>query len=95
MSKNKKTPKQLEQHFKGVANHWRIRILLYIAEHEYVVLDAIVSQVGGNTKTISEHVHKLVRAGLVEKSYRGRSVAHTLTPHGHTLKNFILTFCRM
>lgn len=33
-----KTPKQLERHLKGVANHHRIRILFLIAKREDITL---------------------------------------------------------
>ena len=55
-----KTPKQIERHIKGVANHRRIEILLLIANREGITLDEIISQVEANPKTIGEHARRLL-----------------------------------
>ena len=89
---NKKTAKQLEQHFKGAANHYRINILLLIARHPQISLEQIVEDLDGNTKTISEHTRRLVAAGLVNKHYKGRNVEHTLSPYGEKFFHFITNF---
>jgi DNA-binding MarR family transcriptional regulator len=88
----KKTSKQLERHFKGVANHRRIDILSIIAENEGITLDEIAGQLRINFKTASEHTRRLAQAGLIRKSYRGRAVTHTLSPYGRTFHHFIKTF---
>ncbi len=87
-----KTAKQLERHFKGLANHHRIDILKLIAESEGISLDDIAESLGCNFKTISEHTRKLVQAGLVDKTYHGRTVAHSLSPYGKTFFKFITNF---
>jgi predicted MarR family transcription regulator len=43
-------------------------------------------------KTIAVHTQKLVQAGLVNKTYRGREVAHSVSPYGETFLAFIKTF---
>ena len=91
-SKKKKGPKKLERHFKGVSNHWRIEILILIARRPDITLFDIADAVRGNFKTISEHVRRLMLAGLIEKTYAGRQVQHTLTPYGRTFHAFIETF---
>ncbi len=83
---------QLEKHFKGAANHYRIHILLFLAESAESTLEEIVEELGGNTKTISEHTRRLVQAGLVNKKYQGRNVAHTLSPYGQQFHEFIKAF---
>ncbi len=87
-----KNAKQLERHFKGVANHRRIQILLLIAQHDKMSLEEIAEAMDGNMKTISEHTRRLVQAGLVNKKYQGRKVIHELSPYGKIIKKFILTF---
>ncbi len=87
-----KTAKQLERHFKGVANHHRIAIMGLIAEQEGIGLDAIAKALEGNFKTISEHTKKLVHAGLVDKKYQGRTVTHKLSPYGKVFYRFITSF---
>lgn len=87
-----KTSRQLERHLKGVANHWRIEILMLIARNEWITLDEIAIRLSCNIKTLSEHTSKLLRAGLIHKKYIGRNVGHALTPYGKTFYNFLRTF---
>jgi predicted transcriptional regulator len=87
-----KTPKQLERHFKGIANHWRIAILLLIDKKEGISVDQITQELKGNFKTISQHTRYLVQAGLLRKQYQGRQVIHFLSPYGKTFVNFIKSF---
>lgn len=93
--KKKKGPKKLERHFKGVANHRRIQILLLVARRPDITLDDIVTEVKGNMKTIAEHTRRLMLAGLVEKTYAGRMVQHKLTPYGRKFVEFIEEFSRI
>jgi predicted transcriptional regulator len=88
----KKTPKQLERHLKGVANHRRIEILLLVAERGGITMEEISEALTCNFKTISMHTQKLVQAGLLNKKYVGRQVAHDLSPYGITLSRFIKSF---
>jgi predicted transcriptional regulator len=90
--KKRKGPKKLERHFKGVANHRRIQILLIVARRPAITLDDIVEEVNGNMKTIAEHTRRLMLAGLIEKTYAGRSVQHALTPYGRRFTAFINDF---
>ncbi len=87
-----KTSKQMERHFKGIANHKRIDILLLVKDSEGITLEGIAEKLKGNFKTISEHTRRLVQAGLLNKKYRGRKVAHSLSPYGQKFINFITTF---
>lgn len=87
-----KTSKQLERHFKGVANHRRIEILLLVKENEGITVDGIADRLQCNFKTISEHARRLVQAGLLNKKYRGRAVLHSLSPYGQKFCEFIQIF---
>ena len=87
-----KTSRQMERHFKGVANHRRIEILLLVAERDGITLDGICATLKGNPKTVSEHTKKLVQAGLLNKNRHGREVGHTLSPYGQRFFKFIKTF---
>ena len=82
----------MERHLKGMANHYRIEILLTIAENPNITLDRISEIIGANEKTLSEHSRKLVSAGLINKQYQGRFVEHTLSPYGKTFVNFLKSF---
>jgi len=87
-----KTSKQLERHFKGIANHRRLDILFLVRNSEGITLTAIAEKLDCNFRTISEHTRRLVQAGLLNKRYRGRIVEHFLSPYGHKLMKFIETF---
>ncbi|MBI2004730.1 helix-turn-helix transcriptional regulator [Patescibacteria group bacterium] len=90
--KSARTPKQLERHFKGVANHRRIEILLLVAKREGITTEAISTTLDCNFKTISSHTQRLIQAGLLEKKYLAQSVLHTLSPHGKMVHTFIQSF---
>lgn len=93
MKANKlKTARQLERHFKGVANHRRIAILLLVLKNPSITLEDISENLECNLKTISEHTRRLVQAGLMNKNYRGRKVEHRVSPYGKRFCNFISRF---
>ena len=87
-----KTVKQMERHLKGISNHHRIEILLFIAGNEGATLDNIVMALGANQKTLGEHTRRLYIAGLLNKNYRGRFVEHTLSPYGKSFVRFLQSF---
>ena len=87
-----KTAKQMERHLKGMANHYRIEILILVAERDGITLEDIVEALGANEKTIGEHTRRLYQAGLINKKYRGKFVEHTLSPYGKTFTRFLKAF---
>ena len=87
-----KTAKQMERHLKGIANHYRIEILLLVASSNGLTLEDIAKGIGANEKTIGEHTRRLYQAGLINKAYRGRFVRHTLSPYGKMFVNFLKLF---
>jgi len=87
-----KTAKQLERHFKGIANHHRIEILILIKNQSGISVEEIANELDSNIKTISEHTRRLVQAGLVNKQHKSRNVTHTLSPYGKTIVRFVETF---
>lgn len=89
-----KTAKQMERHLKGVANHYRIEILLLVAERDGMTLEGIADALGANEKTIGEHTRRLHQAGLINKNYRGKFVEHSLSPYGKTFVRFLKDFQR-
>jgi len=82
----------MERHLKGMANHHRIDILLFIASNSGATLDDIVIALGANEKTLGEHTRRLSVAGLVNKKYCGKFVEHTLSPYGKTFVHFLRSF---
>lgn len=87
-----KTPRQMERHLKGVANHRRIEILLLIASQDGLTLEDIITTLRANAKTIGEHTRRLSQAGLVDKRHQGRFVEHTLSPYGRQFVRFLKSF---
>ena len=82
----------MERHLKGMANHYRIEILLLIATEDGVTLDGIIQGLDANPKTIGEHTRRLHIAGLVNKKYKGKFVEHTLSPYGKKFVDFLQSF---
>ncbi len=82
----------MERHLKGIANHYRIEILLLLAERDRITLGDIVESLGANEKTIGEHTRRLYQAGLLNKKYRGNFVVHTLSPYGKKFVRFLKSF---
>ena len=87
-----KTARQLERHFKGISNHRRIDILFLVGRQPGINLEEIAETLRCNLKTISEHTRRLVLAGLVNKSYKGRKVEHQLSPYGVKIRNLLSKF---
>jgi len=94
MEKNNrlKNSKQMERHFKGIANYRRIDILLILDKEEDITLDQLTEILKGDFRTISEHTRRLAHAGLLNKNYMGRTVLHSLSPYGKQFVKFIKTF---
>ena len=84
--------RRLERVFKGVSNHWRIKILLIILDNPKITLEGIVKKIKGNYQTTAEHVQRLKIAGLICKKYQGRSVVHNLSPYGLQMIKIIKNF---
>ncbi len=82
----------MERHLKGMANHYRIGILLTVAAEEGITLEGVVNALHANEKTIGEHTRKLAIAGLINKKYNGKFVEHTLSPYGKMFVNFLKSF---
>lgn len=85
----------MERHLKGMANHYRIQILLLLAGRAKITLGDIARAIDANEKTIGEHTRRLYLAGLINKKYRGTAVEHTLSPYGKTFVQFLKTFQRI
>lgn len=87
-----KNAKQIERHFKGMANHNRVDILFLVSAKPDITLEGIAGELDKNFKTISEHTRRLVHAGLLNKQYKGRTVVHSLSPYGEKFIKFAKTF---
>jgi len=92
MEQKLKTTIQMERHFKGLANHHRLSILLLLEKESNLTVENISTGLDVNFKTISQHTGYLMRAGLLEKRYKGRMVLNTLSPYGKIFVKFIKKF---
>ena len=82
----------MERHLKGIANHYRIEILLIISRKKSMTLEEIVDEIKANEKTLGAHTRSLHHAGLINKKYQGRFVNHSLSPYGKKFVNFLKSF---
>jgi len=82
----------MERHLKGMANHYRIEILLLLDSHAGITLEGIYTSLKANKKTIGEHTRRLHQAGLINKKYHGKFVEHSLSPYGKTFVKFLKSF---
>lgn len=87
-----KNSKQIERHFKGLANHRRLDILILVHKNPGINVDGISEKINCSFANASSHTHKLVNAGLLNKKYIGRAVSHTLSPYGKKFLSFIEKF---
>ena len=83
--------RKLERIMKGGANHRRIQMLRLLERQPGLAEFVIADELDANLKTISVHLQRLAHAGLVEKRYVGKRVAHTASPLGKHLLKFLRT----
>jgi DNA-binding transcriptional ArsR family regulator len=83
--------KRLERVVKGFSNHRRIEILELLAVHPELCVSEICEKLQVEIRTASEHLRRLVAAGLVLKRYEGREVKHALTDRAHNILGFLDT----
>jgi DNA-binding transcriptional ArsR family regulator len=81
--------KQLERMVKGFANHRRIEILELLAGRPDLCVGEISEKLEIEMKTASEHLRRLVLAGLVLKRYDSRKVRHALTDRARDVLKFL------
>ncbi|OHA87946.1 MAG: hypothetical protein A2653_01800 [Candidatus Zambryskibacteria bacterium RIFCSPHIGHO2_01_FULL_43_25] len=73
---------ELEKVFKGVSNHRRLEVLFLLNTQPNLSTDDIVEKLNINYQTGSQHIRKLVGAGLVSTHRKGSAVLHVLSPLG-------------
>ena len=81
--------KRLERVVKGFANHRRIEILELLGDRPELCVGEICHQLQIEMKTASEHLRRLVLAGLVVKRYDSRKVRHALTERAKGILKFL------
>lgn len=82
-------PRQIERIAKGFANHRRIEMMELLSKESDLSLQDISLKLKVNYKTASEHLRRLVNAGLVYKRNRGFNVLHKLSPLGVSILKFL------
>jgi len=86
----KRRYRELERIFKGVASHRRTQIMDTLGKEPELSVVEIAERISIDFRTASEHLRKLVLAGLVMKRNESAAVRHALTERGKV----ILKFCR-
>ncbi len=76
---------------KGVANHRRVEVLLLLKESPELSVSELARLLRINFRTASEHMRKLVHAGLAMKRSDSVSVRHRLTKLGDHMLHFLGT----
>ena len=89
LQKNK--TRELEWIFKGVANKHRIGVLILLGNESKLSVVDLSEKLKIDYKSLSEHLRKLMLAGLIMKRNDGNFVKHALTTRGKS----ILQFCRI
>ncbi len=84
-----RTNTQLETIVKGFANHRRLDILELLEKESELSLQEISQRLDINFKTASEHLRRLVYAGLIVKTNDANFVLHTITPRGRKVLEFL------
>lgn len=86
-----KKARELERITKGFDNHNRIKILFLIGQKPELSLIEISDTLKMNMKTTSEHIRRMVIAGIVFKTSKTNTVLHTLSPLGKSVLKFLRT----
>lgn len=79
----------LERVMKGVANHRRIQILELLENSPELSVIEISEKLQVNIKTISEHIRRMLIAGLLIKRSDGVYIRHKLTQRGLNVLKFL------
>ncbi len=66
--------------------------MFLILERPGINLEEIVGKLKSNYQTTAEHVRRLKIAGLITKNYKGKAVAHELSPYGKKAVKILKTF---
>ena len=76
---------------KGFANHRRIEFMHLLAREPELSVVEIAERTKVNMKTASEHLRRLVIAGLILKRSDANAVRHALSPRGMATLKFLRT----
>jgi DNA-binding transcriptional ArsR family regulator len=83
--------RDIERIMKGVANHFRVEILVFLDNFPDKSLCEISEALKSDFRNISEHTRKMAQAGLVHKRHDGVTVHHRLTSLGKCVLSFLKT----
>ena len=83
--------RQLERFVREFSNHRRIQILDLLRKSPELSVEEVASTLKINFKTASEHIRRLVHAGLVMKRNDAKAVRHALSNRGKVILKFLRT----
>ncbi len=81
--------RQLERIIKGVANHRRITILDLLFKKPELPVEEIAEVLKISFNNASDHIHKMLIAGILIKRHDGNFVRHKLTNRGLAMLKFL------
>ena len=91
MRKSRDGYRNVERIIKGAANHRRVEILTLLKEYPELSVSELATRLKIDLRTASEHIRKLVHAGLVMKRSDSVSVRQRLTYLGEHILRFLET----
>ena len=81
--------RELERIVKGFDNHRRLQMLALLKEETELSVAEVAEHLKINFKTASDHLRRLVIAGLVMKRHEGNLVRHKLTARAESILKFL------
>jgi len=90
MIKKQKNYRQMERIVKGYANHRRLEIMDLLKKEPELSVIEISERLKMGYENTSDHIRKMMMAGLLLKRHSGPAVHHKLTPRAES----ILVFCK-
>ena len=83
--------RSLEKIVRGFSNHRRIEILALLSEKPDLSVFEVSEELNVNFKTISDHLRRLLNAGLLVKKNKGNMVCNKLSGLGVSTLKFLRT----
>lgn len=81
--------KELESILKGVSHHRRVEMLFVLLDKPNLTLNDLSEKTDTDPRNTSQHVFKMVHAGLIKKRTFGYTVEHSLTKLGEEVAKHI------
>jgi DNA-binding MarR family transcriptional regulator len=84
-----KDPIKIETIVKGFANYRRIQIIYLISYEKGLSVNNIADRLNIGFRSVSQHLDKMYKGGLVSRRHRGVEVIYETTSRGREVTEFI------